>query len=939
MPSHRLLAVTLLIVLTLAVSVLGQAARQEPFDGPEPTWRAAGGNARWRIVEQRRLPNEGRTGGGCEFLRIQGEGGTTAYVSHAIGRPRIIPELAPSVWVKSDRPGLQLEVRVVLPRSEDPRTGRPVVTVLSGASYNDVGRWQQLRLDDLPLLLNRQIRVLRTQIGPSVDGREAYLGEILLNVYGGPGATTVWIDDLNIAGYAEQGPTPEVASLPRVASPSASRVVPVAGTEPRLVEMTNSILQVSGRPFFPRIIQYQGEPLTVLKQLGFNSIWISHLPAPELLDEARRVGLWVICPPPRAAEEEKGTVPFSLGRKLGQSPAESTDLDAQVAPLPAIGPQYAGVLAWDFGWGLTQEHLESTKRWAEQVRMADRQGRPLVCRPDTELRGYSRHADLLLLDRRPLGTSMELTDYGAWIRQQQRLARPGTPVWTTIQTQLSPALRRQLAALDPNRAPPSTAAVEQIRLLAYSAVAAGSRGLLLLSDSPLTADDPDTRQRAMICELLNLELDLIEPWAAGGTYVTNVEASEKEVTGAVLRADRSRLAIPLWYTSSAQFCPAQAAANNLGVVVPGAPEATNCYELGPGGIQAVRHRRATGGERVTLDEFGLTALVLLAHDPLIVNNLTQRATAIGPRAAELTRNLAARKLSVVQELSQQLGGRTVSPQYLRDWLQTARENLVLCDARLAAKEYAAACVHAQRAMRAMRLIERSYWDKAVDGLPAPLSSPGTASFASLAAHWRLAERLGGSRLGPNRLPAGDFENLDAMLQAGWRHIGQPIPGVESAGRTIADAPHSGRSCLSLTVAAKPAADAVPPYVERMPVLLGGRGRRDADSTPAVIDRPPTWVATPPIAVEAGQVVCVRGWVSIAKPLAGSVDGLMIVDSLSGDDMALRITKTDGWQQFSFYRVATQSGPMTVAFVLTGLGEVRLDDIAIQVLEPLSTARR
>jgi hypothetical protein len=911
----------LLIVLALAASAFGQAAKQERFDGPEPSWRAAGGSARWQIAEQRRLPSEGHTGGGCEFLRIQGDGGSTAYVSHAVGRPRVIPELAPSVWIKSDRPGLQLEARVVLPRTEDPRTGRPAVTVLSGTSYTDVGRWQQLRFDDMPRLLSRQIRVLRTQVGPSVDGREAYLSEILLNVYGGPGATTVWIDDLNIAGYAEQGATQEIVSLPGAPSAATNRVLPAAGSEPRLVEMAGSILQVSGRPFFPRIIQHQGEPLSVLKQLGFNAVWISRPPATELLDEARRVGLWVICPPPRAAESEP------------TGPDDHT-------PLPAIGPQYAGVLAWDLGWGLTQEQLEATKRWADQVRMADRQGgRPLVCRPDTELRNYSRHADLLLLDRRPLGTSIELSDYGAWVRQQQRLARPGTPVWTTIQTQLSPALRQQLAALDPHRAPPSVAAVEQVRLLAFSALAAGSRGLLLLSDSPLTADDPETRQRAMICELLNLELDLIEPWAAGGTYVTTVEASEPQVTGAVLRADRSRLAIPLWVTPGAQFCPAQAAANNLGVVVPSAPEATNCYELAPGGVQALRHKRATGGERVTLDEFGLAAIVLLAHDPLIVNNLTQRSTAIGPRAAELTRNLCARKLAVVQELSQQLGGRTLSSQFLRDWFQTARDNMILCDTRLAAKDYAMACTHAQRAMRALRLVERSYWEKAVEGLGAPLSSPGTSSFASLSAHWRLAERLGGSRLGPNRLPAGDFENLDAMLQAGWRHIHQPIAGVVSVGRTSGETPHGGRGCLSLSAAARPAADATPEFVERMPVLLGGRGRRDADSGPATIDRPPAWVVTPPVAVEAGQIVCVRGFVMVSKPLAGSVDGLMIVDSLGGDDLALRITKTDGWQPFSFYRAAPQSGPMTVAFVLTGLGEVRLDDVAVHVLEPLSTARR
>ena len=39
------------------------------------------------------------------------------------------------------------------------------------------------------------------QLGPQVDDREAYLDAVLLNVYGGPGATNVWIDDLEVAGH------------------------------------------------------------------------------------------------------------------------------------------------------------------------------------------------------------------------------------------------------------------------------------------------------------------------------------------------------------------------------------------------------------------------------------------------------------------------------------------------------------------------------------------------------------------------------------------------------------------------------------------------------------------------------------------------------------------------------------------------------------------
>ena len=50
----------------------------------------------------------------------------------------------------------------------------------------------------------------------------------------------------------------------------------------------------------------------------------------------------------------------------------------------------------------------------------------------------------------------------------------------------------------------------------------------------------------MELELLNLELQLIETWAAGGTFVTTAETSSLNITGAVLRTDRTRLVLPLW---------------------------------------------------------------------------------------------------------------------------------------------------------------------------------------------------------------------------------------------------------------------------------------------------------------------------------------------------------------------------------------------------------
>ena len=84
-------------------------------------------------------------------------------------------------------------------------------------------------------------------------------------------------------------------------------------------------------------------------------------------------------------------------------------------------------------------------------------------------------------------------------------------------------------------------------------------------------------------------------------------------------------------------------------------------------------------------------------------------------------------------------------------------------------------------------------------------------------------------------------------------------------------------------------------------------------------------------VEAGQIVCIHGWVQVPTAITGSSDGLLVVDSLSGECLADRIGQTKGWRQFALYRVAPQSGPMCVTFALSGMGEAWLDDVEIQVI--------
>jgi hypothetical protein len=908
-PLPRLLpAVVFLAVLAAGSSALGQAAWYEGFEGGEATWTVAGGDVRYKMLDHRRADGA-HTGQGCEWFCISADGGSTLNVAHQVGNPRVIDELLPSVWVKSDRPGLSFSASVVLPRTIDPATNRPLATVIGGTMYNDVGRWQQLRIADVSKQLAAQIRALHLRLGPNVDGREAYVQAVLLNIYGGPGATNVWIDDLDVAGFVAPNapPTAQVVSpSPKFggnASNDPAMVSPTAQFKRFDVKLTGSVLSVDDKPIFPRAIEHQGEPLGFLKQLGFNAVWLKQTPGREILEEADKLGLWLICPPPQTAQADGG--------------------DGSMMP---IGPAFDRVLLWNLGNDLTTEQLPATRNLAEQVRIADRRaGRPLICKPLGDLRGFSRVSNndmTLLVDRRPLFTTMELTDYGTWVRRQPWVALPGTPMWTTVQTQPNPSLREQLAAIDPSAPAPSSAPFEQMRLLTQTAVASGSRGLLFLSSTPLDATDPATQQRAKSLTLLNLNLALVEPWAAAGSFLTDAdECSERRVGGTVLLAKRARLLLPIWSEPGSQCVPGQSAANNLWLKVPGVPESCTAFELTPGGLRDIPRLRVNGGLRVTFEEFSLTSQVLLAHDALIVNDLMRRSEYVGQGAGRIERDLAVGKYNAVLAVVKKLGDAGSSGKQVRTWFDSAAKAMQTCDAQLAARDNAAATQSADLAMRALRMIERLYWDEAVNNDSArkkgisTATSPAALGFETLPLHAKLIERINRSR-GRSILPGGNFDDPNVLLTSGWKNL----VGVS-------------RESEDGAMVLRASADLVP-----QAALSGAMGLR-LTATPAMPESPPSMIETPPVRfvspdlpVEPGQLVCIHGWVNVKAPITGSVDGLMIYDNFGGEALAERIGQTAGWRQFILYRFATQPGGLNVTFSLTGLGEATIDDVGIEVLE-------
>ena len=525
---------------TLSWTTPAAADFQESFESGEVAWRLADADAAYRLVSHQRVGPGAHTGQACEYLQVSATAGTFIHLTYEIPRSRVIAELNSRVWVRSDRSGLQFMARLVLPRTADPRTGSPITALLRGDIYDRVGSWQQLSIPQIDQLLGRQVRVLRSQFGAELDPREAFVDLVVLNIYGGTGVTKVWIDDLEVSGQVPP------ASFATTSNPPAEMTGPPArpeystGSEPQRsrepVRLQGSVLVANGRPLFVRAVEYNTEPLEWLKSLGFNAVKLKAPVTEVQLQEANRLGLWLIAPAPNEL---------------------------------VITPAYEPVLAWDLGSRLKEDRLEATRQWSGQVRRADPlPDRPLLCGAEERLWGYSRFANLLLVPPPPPGGSVSPADFGAKVRQRPALARPGTPLWAAIPTEPDPALVEQWSAFGLESPLSLSVEPEQIGLLAYHALASGSRGLVFTSRSPLDRQDADTILRARALKRLNLELEFLEPWAAGGASSADIESGETNFRIGTLQTERAQLLIVISQTSGQQFTVGPVTEKTLSFVVP-----------------------------------------------------------------------------------------------------------------------------------------------------------------------------------------------------------------------------------------------------------------------------------------------------------------------------------------------------------------------------------
>lgn len=855
------------------------AVTRESFESARSTWKMVEKNGPANVLEHRRSFDRPHSGQACELIRLQCGRATKVYFAHEISASRVISELAPSVWVRADRPGIQFLVRVVLPNTKAPNHDGPLTTVLHGSFYTDVGSWQKLSVPDTEKSLSTQLPILRSNFGSHVSAKGAYVDLVILNAYTEPGPITLAVDDLEVAGFV-------AAQQLRSGRPSpdsgARRSTNRSGSEP--IRMKGSVLEVNQRPIFVRGIQHNGEPLSWLHSIGFNVVELKSPPSPEQVREAKQLGLWLIAPPP------------------------------QVSGRSRIGDEYGQVLSWSLGHKLVHGNLEESRRLAADVRRADPlRSRPITAAPTSHLWEYSRFAHILRLDHPSIGTTFDSKDRVAWIRSRARLVRGRTCLWVGVPTEMPKSLVDQVSALAPMDAAALIVEPEQIRQLAFEALAAGARGLIFQSRARLDGRSLPARLRRSTLQLLNIELTTLEPWVAGGSYAGEIETGLQDVKTSVLETTSSRLMLILRTLPNQQYAPRVPNRLNLSILDTGSTSAAVAYGISPAaGLKTVTHWQKPGGVRIKLDEFRGTTAVVLSPDPLVRRFLAEQTGRQAKLAAELQREIATRYLeafdSTVNRLVQ-LGVQALGDPRLNRVVLGARQALGRSKRLLNSNDYESADELARQSQLEVSRARYVIWQQAARGFRSPSVSPFCRSFATLPVHWQVARQLSSAQWSTNRLPGGNCEELAAMRRQGWQYHKYADADLFTAVALNPEAAFSGRHGLRLNVWSDEASEA-----------------------PAVVESAPAWITTAPVAVRRGQLIRIHGRAKIKSPIRGSYDGLMVFDTIGGMDLAERIKTNESWSEFTLYRVATRDTDLRVTFALSGIGEVWLDDITVQLMD-------
>jgi len=858
------------IALLLLASAHVQADH-DSFETPEPSWKLGDTDTRLIKIQHQRVFDESHSGNGSEYLKVAHGQGTYAYLQYSVSPARLVDELNPSLWIKSNHPHLQLLARVVLPRTIDPHTQKPVTTLLPGTTYDDVNNWQQLSVPLIRSQLFKRVPALRSQFGSHLDARQAYIDLVVLNSYSAPGTTSLWLDDFSMSRTTVAVGSEGNQQASFSGSPHVTRQV-----TPSPIAIRGSMIYVNDQPFFPRVVKHNGEPIQFLAELGFNVIALNRLPLTDEAALASQLGIWFTAP----YNQSPNTIPAHILRS---------------------------VICWDYGDDIRRDELDDIMAHSHEIRRSgEHLQRPIVVNAIEQHHIFSRHSDICRIDWNHYSSTMSRSHATEQLTHLFSRLKRGSPFWMNIQTQPSDDILSQWQTMAIETEPTVSIPYSVIREQVLRSVALGVRGLYFQSSTRLDHVDLNTRDRQHAMFLVNREIQLLEPWLAGGTTSGEIKTGDDSVEARLIQTQRARLVLVFDKHKYTSMYPT-VNQRNLNLSIPSIPITYKSYEVSPASIKRVKSQRA-GTTSITLDFDNPVKLIVLTADPLVRDYLQRTISHNQNRILSAQQDLLNLKLQNTIKVLRTV--RTAIPDELinSDVVMTT-ELVEQSRHRLLNQEWELAENLIARADHSIDHIRNKIWSAQLKKWPSPVAHPLLLAFETLPAYVNSMSQVSAGYWSTNRLQGGDFESLTSLVNRKWQYYRHPSHSIESVVSMSSEFVRQGRHCLKINTSIS--------------------DDRLIDSS---FTESPMWLASPPVAVHAGQMVKINGWVNIPEKLISNGDGLLVFDSIGGVSLAERFHQTSGWQPFTFLRMAPSDGNVTVTFVMMGIGEAKIDNVSVQLLE-------
>jgi hypothetical protein len=747
----------------------GSDVLRDGFETPEPSWQRESVDTTVKLEVQDRSDRAAHDGRLSERFRFEAGNGSQFFVSYATPPVPVSDELSISLYARSNRAGVRIYARIVLPEDRDPQTRAPSYVLVPGTIFTQTDRWERLELVHMMPAIERQARVLRSSTRRPVSLKGAFLERIVVNLLGSPGQAEVFLDDLLIQPVppellTERTKPAEPTKAASGPKPGASGAL-ASGAPERTIRLERSRLQrlvkvergSRYQPWFPTVIDAPGADVTKLRRANFDILLEDINSDPARLKTAIERGFLLM--------------PRLRGATARDEPQRVLD---QIARFPLRDSVAFWHLADHLGRGreLTGRQQELTRfrdvLGAMRGTQSDDDAHPAIATVDGELPLFSRAPtglDMIGVEPRLWGSSQGLLESYSYLIQRRALTVRSNLeglFWAWLPAAPPPGVVRNIWGDDP---PPGSimppVQPEQLRLMTYLALSAGYRGLAFRGDADLTR----AAGEALLIEMsfLNLEIDLceeilaqnVEPIPVYSVYDPDPPVIPPNVTNqrrprmvkeldprpgmrafsVALRQRKGALLLVGDYSDGAQYQPAQLAAHNINVS-PVLPEGSQAFEISPGDVKVLETRRVPGGTRFTIDEFGTTSMILCTTDLSLYQRVQALVDSVRPKAVPMAIRQAELTLAAVRQVHGRLeadghqirtdaelqrrrkAGIDGKPPDANDLLE--RSEVYIKSARDAWErdDYAAAWAEARRATRPLRILMHAHWSQGLAALTA-----------------------------------------------------------------------------------------------------------------------------------------------------------------------------------------------------------------------------